>query len=470
MKPRPFTFCSLSRRRIVWIFVSLLLATELACADVFRVIDDDQEAAQIRVDLIQQAQRELAIELFRASDDRMVLSYLALLRGVARRGVKVRFLIDGVFNQLSQPVQAHLVQEGLEIREYHPLHLDKPRWFNRRLHDKMVLADRRQMLIGGRNLENPWFGIAEKSYVDRAYVDRDVYVQGAAVRDAHAYFMRLWQSDEVRDTALGAYDPILAEQLCDDSWSEVEFRRCEDSRREARAGLTRAAALLDRHWTQLKSGGFVHINPNIDWSRGQPDVADVRFLHDPVARKGQDPGTFEAFLQYVDNASQSVLIETPYVVLSDNSLQAFQRAVARGVKVRILSNSLAATQNFYAHAAYERKKARWVQMGLELWEYKGPKMLHAKSVVIDDQIAIVGNFNIDPRSEFLNTELAVVAHDRRSAQQLRASMDAHLHNARRIKADGMPEGESKRFPGVSNARIFKLRFYQLFVPLMEKQL
>ncbi|MDX1489311.1 MAG: phospholipase D-like domain-containing protein, partial [Acidiferrobacterales bacterium] len=156
MKPRLVTFCLLSRRRTMWVVVSLALATRLACADVFRVIDDDQEAAQIRVDLIQQAQRELAIELFRASDDRMVLSYLALLRGAVRRGVKVRFLIDGAFNQLSQPVQAHLVQEGLEIKEYHPLLLAKPHWFTRRLHDKMMLADRQQMLVGGRNLENPW--------------------------------------------------------------------------------------------------------------------------------------------------------------------------------------------------------------------------------------------------------------------------------------------------------------------------
>ena len=444
--------------------------TELACADVFRIIDNDQAAAQIRVDLIQQAQRELAVELFRASDDRMVLSYLALLRAAARRGVKVRFLIDGVFNQLSKSVQAHLVQEGLEIREYHPLHVDKPHWFTRRLHDKMILADRRHMLIGGRNLENPWFGIADKSYVDRAYVDRDVYVQGASAHDAHAYFMRLWQSDEVRDTALGGYDPAVARQLCDSAWSAAEFRSCEDARREARAGLTRAAALIDQHWTQLKTDGFVHINPNIDWSRGQPDVADVRFLHDPVARKGKDPGTFEAFLGYVENANRSVLIESPYVVLSQNSLQAFRRAVSRGVRVRILSNSLAATQNFYAQAAYERKKARWVEMGMELWEYKGPKMLHAKSVVIDDQIAIVGNFNIDPRSEFWNTELAVVAHDPRSALNLRASMDANLRNAWRIKSDGMPAGEKKRFPGVSNKRIIKLRVYQLFVPLIENQL
>ncbi len=196
----------------------------------------------------------------------------------------------------------------------------------------------------------------------------------------------------------------------------------------------------------------------------------MRFLHDPVARKGKDPGTFEAFLGYVENANRSVLIESPYVVLSQNSLQAFRRAISRGVRVRILSNSLAATQNFYAQAAYERKKARWVEMGMELWEYKGPKMLHAKSVVIDDQVAIVGNFNIDPRSEFWNTELAVVAHDPRSALNLRASMDANLRNAWRIKSDGMPTGEKKRFPGVSNKRIIKLRVYQLFAPLIENQL
>ncbi len=470
MNARPCSSGPLSRRRVRWVFLALLLTVELAHADVFRLIDDDRAAAQIRVDLIQQAQRELAIELYRASEDRMVLSYLALLRAAARRGVKVRFLIDGAFNQLSHPVQAHLVQEGVEIKEYHPLRLHKPRWFTRRLHDKMLLADRQQMLIGGRNFENPWFGIVEKSYVKRAYVDRDVYVRGDTAKDAHAYFMRLWQSKEVRNTALGIYDPVMAEQLCDPSWSEAEFRSCEDTRQTARAGLARAAAVIDQHWTQLKAGEFVHINPGADWSSGQADVAEVRFLHDPVARKGKDPGTFQAFLRYVHNAQQSVLIETPYFVLSDNSLKAFQGAVARGAKVRILTNSLAATQNFYAQAAYERKKARWVQMGFELWEYKGPKMLHAKSVVIDDRIAIVGNFNVDPRSESLNTELAVAAHDRLSAQQLRMSIEAHLRNAWRVAADGMPDGESERFPGVSGGRILKLRLYQLFVPLIEKQL
>ncbi len=439
-------------------------------ADIFRIIDDDQEAAQIRVDLMRQAQAEIVLELFRASDDEMVLSYMALLRDAARRGVKVRFLIDGVFNQLSQPIQAYLIQEGVEIREYHPLRLNKPRWTTRRLHDKMLAIDRQQMLVGGRNFENPWFGISANSYVKKAYVDRDAYVQGAAVEQAYAYFMHLWNSSQVRDTGLGPYDSQFSRAQCDSGWSEHLYESCEQARQRALTGIERAGALLDRHWTQLKQGNFVHLNPGTDWAHGHRDVGDVRFWHDPVARKGQAPGTFQAFLDYVEAARHSVLIESPYMILSANSLVVFRRLLDRGVKIRILSNSLAATQNFYAQAGYERKKAAWAQLGLQLWEYKGPKMLHAKSVVIDDQIAIVGNFNLDPRSEFLNTELAVVTHDPQIARQLRTSIEAHLDNAWRIDSDGMPVGEHERFPGSSKGRINKLRFYKLFVPLIEKQL
>jgi putative cardiolipin synthase len=442
----------------------------VAQADIFRIIDDDREAAQIRVDLIRQARAEILLELFRASEDQMMLSYLALLRDAVRRGVKVRFLIDGVFNQLSQPMQAYLIEEGIEIREYHPLRLSKPRWMTRRLHDKVLAIDRQQMLVGGRNLENPWFGISAKSYVKRAYVDRDAYVQGAAVAQAHAYFMRIWNSAEIRDTGLGAYDPQFSRARCDPGWSEQLYESCEETRQRALAGIERAGVTLDRHWARLKEDSFVHLNPGTDWARGQRDVGEVHFWYDPVALKGQAPGTFQAFLEYVEAARHSVIIESPYMILSANSLAVFRRLLDRGVKIRILSNSLAATQNFYAQAGYERKKAAWVQLGLQLWEYKGPKMLHAKSAVIDDQIAIVGNFNLDPRSEFLNTELAVVTHDPRIARQLRTSIEAHLDNAWHIGSDGMPVGEHERFPGSGKGRITKLRFYELFVPLIEKQL
>lgn len=424
----------------------------------------------MRADLIRQARSEIAIELFRTTNDHSGLAYLALLREAAQRGVRVRLLVDAFFNAWPKRLQAHLVQEGVEIREYHPFRLTRPAWVTRRLHDKLLLRDRSDMLVGGRNLENPFFGIAPEQGVRTTYVDRDVYVQGEVVAAAAAYFERLWVSEEVRDTALGNYDPKRLRQPCDPSWDEQSYGRCETEQRRARADLTRAAALLDTRRTQLERGGFVDLQHARDWSAGAAPVRALSFHHDPVGAKGKRPGTFEAVLALLVGAERTVLIESPYLVLSERMRTVFTQIIARDVRVRVLTNSLAVSQNLYAQASYEFRKRRLLALGLEIWEYKGPSMLHAKSIVVDDQVAIVGNFNMDPRSERLNTELAVVARDRQAAARLRTSMDMNLANAWRIGADGKAVGELKRFPGVGAGKIMKLRLHQLLLPLIESQL
>jgi putative cardiolipin synthase len=438
-------------------------------ADTFRIIDSGQEAAQVRVDMIQRSRSDIAIELHRASDDGLVLSYLALLRDAVRRGIEVRFLIDGSFNEISRSIQAHLIQEGVLIKEYHPARLTKRGWINQRLHDKVILTDRRHMLIGGRNLEYPFFGVVKKSYVKKAYVDRDAYLQGAIAEVAHRYFMQLWNSAEVRDTRLGRYDQRYLTRDCRSLRDEDDH--CAESKAEALRAIERAATLLDRHRAELGSDGLVQLNNGTDWSVGQRDIDGVQFLHDPIGRKGKEPGTFQAVLEYMDTAKRSIVIESPYLLLSKNSEEILQRAIDRGVKVRVLTNSLASTQNFFAQGGYVGKKKDLVRMGLEVWEYKGPKMLHAKTVLIDDKLLIIGNFNIDPRSEFLNTELAVIAQDEQLARQLQSSMDGHFDNAWLIGPDGKPVGEDRRFPETEMSKVIKLRAYQLLlVPLIRDQL
>ncbi|MFQ5995648.1 MAG: phosphatidylserine/phosphatidylglycerophosphate/cardiolipin synthase family protein [Acidiferrobacterales bacterium] len=450
--------------------LALALFAGTCAADVFRLIDSDQDAAQVRVDMIERARAEILLSLHRASDDYLVLSYLALLRKAARRGVKVRFLIDSAFNELSKGIQAQLLAAGIEIKEYHPVRVTRIRWTNQRLHDKMIVTDRTHLLLGGRNLENPFFGITKKSYAKKLYVDRDAYVRGEAAALAAEYFMELWHSKEVFDVSLGTYDPKSAQQTCDTSLDDVSYELCTELHSWTRTNMDRASAAMESNLAELKQSRFVHLNPGKDWSAGQREDVDVRFLHDPIGRKGIEPGTFETFLDYVNRAERSIAIESPYLILSDNSQEVLRRAIKRGVRVRVLTNSLASTQNLFAQGGYEGKKADLVQMGLEIWEFKGPKMLHAKSVVIDDEIALVGNFNIDPRSEFYNTELAVVARDQRLARQLRSSMDANLENAWLIGPDAKPIGESERFPGASAGKIFKLRLYQLVAPAIRNQL
>lgn len=160
----------------------LFEAAPCARADFFQLLDEDADAAQIRVDLIRGARAAIDATYF-VGEDPIALSFLAELREAARRGVRVRVVIDAPFNGVPKAVQAALHREGVEIREYHPFRLTKPRWFARRLHDKLLITDGEHLVTGGRNLEGTYFGLGEE-VGKRDYLDRDAYVRGPAAAEA----------------------------------------------------------------------------------------------------------------------------------------------------------------------------------------------------------------------------------------------------------------------------------------------
>ncbi|MCM2270223.1 MAG: phospholipase D-like domain-containing protein, partial [Thermoanaerobaculia bacterium] len=123
-----------------------------------------------------------------------------------------------------------------------------------------------------------------------------------------------------------------------------------------------------------------------------------------------------------------------------------------------------------AQAGYVGHRRDLVASGIELWEYAGPEALHAKAAVIDRRTVVVGSYNLDPRSERLNSELALVADDRVLAARLLAVFDRHLDSAWRIDARGWPQGADGPFPGVSRAKICQLRLMRLTVPFVKGQL
>jgi putative cardiolipin synthase len=139
------------------------------------------------------------------------------------------------------------------------------------------------------------------------------------------------------------------------------------------------------------------------------------------------------------------VIQSPYLVMSDNAKALFRAAVARGVKVRILTNSLASTDNLQAFSGYRNQRKQLLKMGLDIREYKPDPAnrselmsranppavppvfaLHAKSMVVDGRIACIGTFNFDPRSENLNTEVAAVIHHEGLARRLQALIEADM--------------------------------------------
>lgn len=418
---------------------ALLLVAALAwpaSADVFRILDDDREAAQARVDIIQNAEREIHALYFLARNDRITLAALALLRDAKRCGVgSVKLVVDANFHRIPKGVLAHLRDEGVEVRVFHPLKLRHPSWLFRRMHEKVVVVDGERYIAGGRNLAESYFGISP----GRQYVDRDVYVEGSSAVDAVAHFDRVWSSRHVA---------VLKVRV-----TAAEKRR--------------AALLLDRVLRDLQKDGFIELHTGRDWSVGQKEVDSVRLLHDPVAMKG--PRVAIGLARILETARTSVVIESPYLVPSKTLLEILDAMLARGVSITILTNSLKSTDGALPQAGYLKYRRRLARAGVDLREYKGPDSLHAKSMVVDDRIALIGSYNIDPRSQNLNTEVMCVTEDEEAAALLTASIESHLKNSWQIGPDGTPPRDPA-YPGVDFWKSVRVRLYRLVMPLVEKQL
>ncbi len=430
--------------RATRLLLPLLLLASPALADRVRILATDRQAAEARVEMVLAAREEILASAFVFGDDPFTLTSLGLLRDAARRGVRVQLIADAQWNRIPRAVQAHLMAEGIAIREYHPFRLDKPLWIARRMHDKLAVADGRVLLAGGRNLQSTYFGLGRQIRSSN-YVDCDLQVEGDAAAEARRYFLALWSSREVRPSRARA--------------TPAEIRQ--------------AARLLDHYKAWLDA--------RIEEARNDPgrpatalaDAADagpVRFLHDPVDRKDPVRRVGYELRELLGAARESVIVESPYLVPTRALRQGLRQALARGVRIRILTNSLAATDNLWPQAGYAGHKTDLVRGGVELWEYQGPECLHAKAAVIDGGTVIVGSYNLDPRSERLNSELALVVRDPALAVEMRRLMDGHLERAARIDARGFPEGSTEPYPGVPRWKVWRLRLLRLLAPLIRGQL
>lgn len=425
------------------VLLALLLLSSPALADRVRILETDREAAEARVELVLNAREEILAAAFIFGDDPFTLTSLSLLRDAARRGVRVQVIADAQWNKIPRAVQAHLLAEGIELREYHPFRLHKLHWISRRMHDKLAVADGRLLLAGGRNVESPYFGFG-RQLRRRNYLDCDLEVEGDAAAEARRYFLALWTSREVRP-----------------------------ARPEATPAEIREAALaLDQHksWLDARIAEARDDPWRIPAADARAEAGPVRFLHDPIGRKGAAPGVSHELRNLLDAARESAVIESPYLVPSRAFRKALRRALDRGVRVRILTNSLATTDNLWPQAGYAGAKKWFVRNGVDLREYLGPECLHTKAAVIDGETVIVGSYNLDPRSERLNTELALVFQDRALAAEMLGVMDRNLERATRIDARGYPEGADEPYPGIARGKVLKLRLLRLIAPLVKSQL
>lgn len=389
----------------------------------FRLLANGRDAFVARVALIELAERTLDLQyyIFRADTTGAII--VDRLIAAADRGVKVRLLLDdwGTLEKNDAVVAGCDAHPGIEIRLFNPYRnrsgfqrlRELFRSFdrvNRRMHNKQLIADGAAAILGGRNIGNEYFELG-----DLHFQDVDVLTAGAAARESQASFDAYWNSPfAIPIGELGTFDTSRA------AWTDIRRRLRERVEREHDSAYARALATSDLARAMRAEAVSLH------WAEGH-------VLADPPGKVTMAPETpNDAYLgaqltPHATNVKRELLVASAYFIPGPRGVDVFGGMRRDGVDVRILTNSLAATDVWLVHSAYRKYRRALLEQDVRIFELKpdapgahrkGVKggvgssraSLHAKTFVIDRSAVFIGSLNIDPRSLRQNTEVGVIVH------------------------------------------------------------
>ncbi|GAA4428547.1 hypothetical protein GCM10023090_27510 [Acidovorax lacteus] len=479
-------------------------ATTTRHASGFALISGPAVAYGSRLAMVESARHTLDLQYYAIHADESTERLLTGIVAAARRGVRVRLLLDD-FHSAGQNAQVMRLafEPGIEMRMFNPVAgirsskmgrmLSTLADFSRaqqRMHNKLFIADNVAAVTGGRNLGDAYFGHDEAGN----FVDVDVLAIGAVVRQLSATFDWYWNDERSypvqalirpEDLDLWRHGPQGAQRSAaahaavsadtrpaqptagvtspaDDNAAAAERRaRVWDQQpldlRSLRYVWAPAAVLVDQpakipadpaapgtaspgaqgHGAAAPtSAAALAASAALETMPGPPATrpaaaAGLPAVYDPAVPPAEDPSAetvVDGLLALMRQAQRDLTVVSPYFVPGRDILDAFAQARARGVRVRVLTNSLASNDAPIAHAGYARYRPALLDLGVELYELRSEQrglrsalgagsggtagasraMLHSKLLVVDERLVAIGSMNLDMRSHRQNTEIALL--------------------------------------------------------------
>jgi putative cardiolipin synthase len=414
------------------------------------ILEKGEESLIGRAWLTDNATRTIDVQYFIWSTDNIgTLAAEGLLRA-AERGVRVRVLVDDLLIDAEDKTLLVLAAHpNVHIRIYNPnLTVGVSFWerignaftdfraINQRMHDKTAIFDNIAGVTGGRNMADEYFDFDH----DYNFRDRDVLLLGKAVNDMTENFEEFWNSELAHpvETILEIEHQAITEPEVKQYTRALHAYAADPKNFEPQ--IREAIATIDAYFPALLE--------TMSWE-------DARFISDSPGKNEGDSGlggggeSTQLLVDAVRNAQSSVLIQSPYLIMPEGGIELFEELIARGVRIRVSTNSLASTDNIPAFSGYYGQRDDLLEAGVELYEFKPhpayknelieryPRLaeknpifaLHAKSMVVDDETVYIGTFNLDPRSANLNTEVGLFVDSVELARQLTASIERDIDPA-----------------------------------------
>ena len=496
----------------------------------FHLMEDSDVALASRIALIEGAQRSLDLQYYAIHADASTEVLLQHIVEAARRGVRVRILLDD-FNSVGEDAQVLRLafEPNVEMRLFNPLTGSRDNMVERviaslhdfdridkRMHNKLFIADNAWGIAGGRNLGDAYFGLGGK----QVFVDLDVLAAGRIVRDMSASFDRYW-NDDLAYPVQTLLDPKQLEEL--------------RKPKPAASGEAQSGPMASAQAQPLPVSATSTVLPSVtptavaNAERPPLDLQTVSLQWAPAVLMADKPGKLDAdddevnagetvidgLLSVMQGTQHDVLIVSPYFVPGQRMMDVFGDLRRRGVRIRVLTNSLASTDAPAAQAGYERYRKALLDLGIEMYEMRadpqaaaqligssaggsrsssggagislgsgtgGSKSgtqtrasLHSKAVFIDQRLAVIGSMNLDLRSQLKNSEVGLVIRSAALAQQATRMVeqtlatdayrlerrDGHYHWA---APAGAPFGDADSEPGASTREKLFLGLLGPFAP------
>lgn len=464
-------------------------------ASGFMLLPTPQTAYGSRLALVDAAQKTLDLQYYAIHADASTERLLRAVLAASQRGVRVRILLDDFHGTGRNALVMRLgFEPNIEMRMFNPLAgargssigrmVNAIGDFNRaqqRMHNKLFIADNAMAVTGGRNLGDAYFGIAQT----RNFVDLDVLTAGPIVQNLSASFDQYWNNERAypvqslvtREELKDIRDKtIVAEKTRTDRENTANDGSPGNNAKAAPEGTTGDGGKLPDGEPRPSDAGPTDAQRTAAWDQKPLDLRQASFVWAPAVVMADKPAKIpvedteaasdsetvvDGLLNLIAQSREDLLIISPYFVPGPDMLQAFATARARGVKVRVLTNSLASNDAPVAHAGYARHREKLLALGIEIYELRSEQsglgsafgssgasgtassgsspagssgvgdsraMLHSKVLVMDKRLVVIGSMNLDQRSQLQNTEIALLIRSAALAQQVAAEIDPTMSN------------------------------------------
>lgn len=384
--------------------------------DRAHVVEENMEALEQRIRMAEAAEERIILSTFDFREDESTWDYAAALYHAAERGVQIKILVDGVSGLLRMEghpfFYALSSHPEIEIRLYNIPNPIKPWTVNGRMHDKYVICDEQTLLLGGRNTFSYFIGDYDTD--GRSY-DREVLIyntdsangaEKSVISQVETYFQSIWNGDATR-----------------------QFHEEENLQKKEK--VQESIRKLEERYRTLKEKYPQCFEPYFYEAHTVP-IKKASLLSGETGIYGKKPVVWDTLRQLMASADQKVVLHTPYAVLDSQMEEGMKEIAERVEDFSMVLNSVENGDNVVASSDYLIHKKDILETGVQVYEFDGGDSSHGKSILIDDDLAVIGSYNLDMRSTYMDTELMLVVHGEEFAAELADYMDVFQERCRKV--------------------------------------